>query len=218
MIPPRVMADTDKVFILMRHAQSQANARELGVGYDSHLSEAGRKQAKEAADFIRRYYDVDAIISSPFRRCIETAAPLCEMIGATLRLEPLLHEFFNVEWFGDDLRDITFPELSEIAESYDCVGGLYDEGRWWPEIAERAMEVDGRLRQLSRYLSMGEYPGKTIVCVGHWASVASLAYAFKPDITIPEIGNASVTIIEQRGRMNRIVMQDYDGFIRDPTC
>ena len=212
------MEDTDKVFILMRHAQSRANARETGVGYNSSLSEIGVKQAKEAADFVTRYYDVDTVICSPFTRCLETARPLCEAVGTKARLEPLLHEFFNVEWFGDDLRDIEFPSLPDIAASAEWVGGEYEEGRWWPQIAERGMAVDARLRQLSRYLSVGEYPGKTIVCVGHWASVASLAYAFKPDISIPEIGNASVTIIEQRGRMNRIVMQDYDGFMRDPTC
>lgn len=206
------------MFILLRHGQSQANAREPGVGYDSGLSDVGKNQAKEAAEFINRYYDVDSVVSSPFRRCIETAEPLCTSTGHDARLEPLLHEFFNIEWFGDDLRDITFPTLNEIAAEYSHVNGDYKDDRWWPLVAERGLDVDTRLRHFSRYLSMGEYPGKTIVCVGHWASIASLAYAFKPDINIPEVGNASVTIIEQRAKMNRIVMQDYDGFLRNPSC
>jgi 8-oxo-dGTP diphosphatase len=66
--------------LLVRHAS--AGDREQWVGDDRErpLDERGRKQAEQLVARLRSY-PIDAILSSPARRCVETVEPLAHARG-----------------------------------------------------------------------------------------------------------------------------------------
>lgn len=67
---------------LMRHGQSEANARQIVAGsHESPLSEVGVRQVTYAGQTAKRYYHFDLIVSSPMSRAIQTARIVAEQIG-----------------------------------------------------------------------------------------------------------------------------------------
>lgn len=63
-----------KQLYLLRHGQSEANAKKLIAGsQNSPLSELGRAQARLAAENIKRFFTIDLIVTSPMSRAKETA-------------------------------------------------------------------------------------------------------------------------------------------------
>jgi phosphohistidine phosphatase SixA len=77
--------------LLLRHAS--AGDREQWVGDDRErpLDERGHKQAKELVERLRPY-PIEAILSSPARRCVETLEPLTRARGSEIEQRPELSE------------------------------------------------------------------------------------------------------------------------------
>jgi 8-oxo-dGTP diphosphatase len=77
--------------LLVRHAW--AGDRDAWVGDDRKrpLDERGRKQAEELVERLRPY-PIDAILSSPARRCVETVEPLAKARGLEIEQRPELSE------------------------------------------------------------------------------------------------------------------------------
>lgn len=68
------------MLIIARHGRTTANALGLLQGHiDNPIDDAGMAQAEAIA---RAIGSVDVIVSSPLRRCVETAAPLLEAASA----------------------------------------------------------------------------------------------------------------------------------------
>ena len=63
--------------ILVRHGSQQPDDRGDG---DPALSETGKREARQVADYLARAA-VDAIYTSPLRRAVETAAPLASALA-----------------------------------------------------------------------------------------------------------------------------------------
>ena len=93
--------------ILVRHG-SQEPAR--GGNTDPPLSETGRREARQVADYLARS-SVDAIYTSPLRRAVETAAPL----ASALALRPVVCD--GVVEYHPDAIDYTALEHFK-AENY----------------------------------------------------------------------------------------------------
>lgn len=68
--------------------------------HDPPLTEHGFAQAA-ATGVALRGERVDAVYTSPFLRCVQTAAAVAKELGAPLRVEPGLCEWINKDWFGD---------------------------------------------------------------------------------------------------------------------
>ncbi len=49
------------------------------------------------------------------------------------------------------------------------------------------------MAMLRNKLLSSEFDAEKVICIGHWASIASLAYAMVPDIDLPVVDNAAVT-------------------------
>ena len=75
----------------VRHGQ----ARAADDSYDQHtpLSPLGRRQATSTAEALLKRDPPQAIYSSPYPRCVETAWPLCEALGLSPILDARLGEF-----------------------------------------------------------------------------------------------------------------------------
>ena len=94
--------------LLVRHCASSSQSP------DAPLSEAGLQQAELLSDFLAPF-SPDHIVSSPFRRALQTIAPLAERTGLAVRHEPRLAER---ELSGAPLDD--WPEqLRRTWEDFD---------------------------------------------------------------------------------------------------
>ena len=83
--------------LLIRHGETDHNVRQLALGRaDVPLNERGRQQAAALAARLAAHADrgerIDAVYSSPLRRCLETAAPLAEALDLSIQIEPRLIE------------------------------------------------------------------------------------------------------------------------------
>jgi broad specificity phosphatase PhoE len=82
--------------ILLRHAQSEFNAAfainrvDPGIP-DPKLTPEGLRQAAAAAEALRGT-GVKRLISSPYRRALETATVIAEALGLDVTVEPLVRE------------------------------------------------------------------------------------------------------------------------------
>ena len=70
---------------LIRHAKAGDRLNDHAADRDRSLSKTGRAQAVQIAEILRTA-GISRIISSPFKRCVETVSPLAEKLG--LRVEP----------------------------------------------------------------------------------------------------------------------------------
>lgn len=83
---------------LIRHGQpSQAWG---GAGSDPGLSDLGAAQAEAAATALEAFGDLK-IVSSPMRRCVETAAPYARRRGIDPTIEDRVSEIVSTEGVAD---------------------------------------------------------------------------------------------------------------------
>lgn len=184
----------DKEFYLIRHAQSMSNIG-MDSGDDSDLSPEGHAQAKQCGILMQEYCDQDTLLlSSPFERCLKTAEAIAEPNGLKIRMMPVLHEFFARDWFPS-MNKIKLESLPEKAAKHSLVEGYYANEQWWPETNETSEEVEIRMAMFRNRLLSNEFKAEKIICIGHWASIASLANSMVPGIDLPIVDNATVTAI-----------------------
>ncbi len=97
-----------KIIYAVRHCQAK------GQAFDDELTNEGLIQALGLAEFFKGL-EVDIIISSPFLRAIQTAAPLAEKKNLELHLDERLSERVmsgkSMKDWKDRLKD-TFDDLS----------------------------------------------------------------------------------------------------------
>ena len=98
---------------LVRHGATEQNQRGLLLGSraDPDLAEEGRAQAQALARSLARHPEA-TIVSSPMRRCLETAETIAEVIGSDVIVEDRLVEIDYGEWEGVSLAEIPI-ETSE---------------------------------------------------------------------------------------------------------
>jgi 8-oxo-dGTP diphosphatase len=77
--------------LLVRHAWAGDRDAWEGDDRDRPLDKRGRKQAKELVERLRPY-PIEAILSSPARRCVETVEPLARARGLEIEQRPELSE------------------------------------------------------------------------------------------------------------------------------
>ena len=158
---PTATVPTATRVVLARHGETvwHADNRYAGGSSDIDLTERGRAQAEQLADWCRTA-NPDAIFSSPVRRAVETAQICADAIGAELNLV-------------DDLTEVDFgtAEGRTVAELVELDAGVVDRFRADPvacpfpgsEPPERAADRAARaLREIA-----AAYPGGRVLVVAH---------------------------------------------------
>lgn len=165
---------------LIRHGEPEAAWG--GAADDPGLSAEGRRQAESAADALGRLGRLQ-IISSPMRRCRETAAPYAEACGRAPTIEPRVSEVVSSPG--------TLDRRAWLLENFPWRGG---DARLWPTLAPElhAWRADmlGFVRGLSEdsavfshFIAINVIVGaalgreETIVCKPGYASIAELEIA-----------------------------------------
>jgi broad specificity phosphatase PhoE len=156
--------------ILLRHGQSEFNLhfsatrRDPGI-VDPALTELGHAQAAHAARMLLEQ-PVMRIITSPYTRALQTAAPLARALGVPVVVNPIVRERYAFAC------DIGTPrsELERAWPEHDFSG--LDEV-WWPVIEEPAEAVQARAVLFRA--EVGALPDwSDTVVVSHWGFILCL--------------------------------------------
>ncbi len=92
--------------IFIRHGETDWNTEGRWQGQiDVALNPKGRQQAQDLAEKLSGA-NIQAIYSSDLQRAIDTARPLAEMTGLTIRTDARLREIHQGEWQGMLVSDI----------------------------------------------------------------------------------------------------------------
>ncbi|MBT2429841.1 bifunctional RNase H/acid phosphatase [Streptomyces sp. ISL-112] len=157
-------------FVLLRHGETRLTPEKRfsgSGGTDPELSATGREQAARAAAHFAALGSVQEIVSSPLRRCRETAAAVAERLGLDVRIEDGLRETDFGAWEG-----LTFGEVRERYGD-DLTAWLADPetaptggGESFAEVAERVAAARDRLT--------ARYAGRTALVVTHVTPIKTL--------------------------------------------
>ena len=153
--------------ILLRHGQSEFNLhftatrRDPGI-VDPPLTELGHRQVAEATRQLGRER-ITRIITSPYTRALQTAAPLAQAFGVAMLINPIVRERYAFAC------DIGTPrtELERTWPEHDFA--TIDEV-WWPAIEEPADSVIGRAALFRAEMAALPDWSDTLV-ISHWGFI-----------------------------------------------
>ncbi|MET9205011.1 MULTISPECIES: bifunctional RNase H/acid phosphatase [Streptomyces] len=157
-------------FVLLRHGETALTPEKRfsgSGGTDPELSATGRDQAARAAAHFAALGTVQEIVSSPLRRCRETAAAVADRLGLEVRIDEGLRETDFGAWEG-----LTFGEVRERYGD-DLTAWLADPdtaptggGESFTEVAARVAAARDRLT--------ARYAGRTVLLVTHVTPIKTL--------------------------------------------
>ena len=156
------------VFVFLRHAESEGNARQYLQGQvDSPLTEKGKAQAAMLSERWKALgVSFDRLICSPLLRARQTAEPIAGLLGVPIEVEPLLAERRFGVLEGQPFVDIRQMQPPiDFSAPYSPVGG---EGESQMDLYLRACQMLQKLVRLPE--------GRTLV-VSHGAILGKLMYA-----------------------------------------
>ncbi|GHF33417.1 bifunctional RNase H/acid phosphatase [Streptomyces morookaense] len=157
-------------FVLLRHGETALTPQKRfsgSGGSDPELSPAGRRQADAVAAALAARGTVQAVVTSPLRRCRETAATVAARLGLEVRVEEGLRETDFGAWEG-----LTFAEVRErhpadldawLASTKAAPTG---GGESFAAVARRVSAARDRLLE--------QYAGRTVLLVSHVTPVKTL--------------------------------------------
>ena len=156
------MPDETKLY-LIRHGATPENEKRprilQGCGIDNALSETGRGQAKQVADYLKSF-QVDAVFSSPLRRAVETAEAIASHHDLAVQTIEQIHEVEVGQWQSLDWGTIE----REFPEAYACY--MQDSGKHGYLGGESCSDVLNRTSPAFDKL-LRDNIGRTIAVVAH---------------------------------------------------
>lgn len=157
-------------FVLLRHGETALTPQKRfsgSGGTDPELSAVGRGQAEHAADAFAARGTIQEIVSSPLRRCRETAGAVAARLGLEVRIEEGLRETDFGAWEG-----LTFGEVRERygadldAWLASAKAAPTSGGESFAEVARRVAATRDRL--------ITRYAGRTVLVVTHVTPIKTL--------------------------------------------
>jgi broad specificity phosphatase PhoE len=156
--------------ILLRHGQSEFNLhftatrRDPGI-VDPCLTDLGHLQAAEAVRQLAGKR-ITRIVTSPYTRALQTAAPIARALGIKVLVNPIVRERYA---FACDVGT-SRTELERAWPEHDF--SIIEEV-WWPAIEEPAESVIGRAALFRAEMAALPDWSDTLV-VSHWGFILSL--------------------------------------------
>jgi broad specificity phosphatase PhoE len=185
---------------VVRHGRTDSNARGLLLGRaDLHLDELGRQQAEQLAKVLASA-GVARVVSSPLRRCRETAAAIAEALGAPVEVDD--------RWIEMDYGELDGTPVGSVP--VETWATWMADVRWAPPGGESIAELGERVRAACDDLVSA---GEDVIVVSHVSPVkATVAWALGVGDEIAWrlfVAPASVTrIVHERGRPSLHVFND----------
>ncbi|MFK8846369.1 bifunctional RNase H/acid phosphatase [Streptomyces sp. Ac-502] len=171
--PPAGWAPADlgapTTLVLLRHGETALTPQKRfsgSGGSDPELSEAGHRQAEAVAAALAARGTVQAVVSSPLKRCRQTAETVAARLGLDVRVDEGLRETDFGAWEG-----LTFAEVQE-RHPEDLTAWL-GSAKAAPTGGESFASVARRVA-LSRDKLLARYAGRTVLLVTHVTPVKTL--------------------------------------------
>ncbi|WP_328581842.1 bifunctional RNase H/acid phosphatase [Streptomyces sp. NBC_00370] len=186
---------TPATFVLLRHGETHLtpDKRFSGSGgTDPELSAVGRRQAEAAAAAFAARGTIQDIVSSPLRRCRETADAVAARLGLDVRIEEGLRETDFGAWEG--------LSFAEVRDRYpDDLTAWLDSPSVAPTGGGESFETVGRRVEAARDRLLERYQGRTVLVVTHVTPVKELvrlALGAPPESLFRmELSAASVSVV-----------------------
>ncbi|MFE9400819.1 bifunctional RNase H/acid phosphatase [Streptomyces sp. NPDC006530] len=157
-------------FVLLRHGETALTPfkRFSGSGgTDPELSAVGRDQAERVAAALAERGTVQAIVSSPLRRCRETAAAVAGRLGLDVHIEDGLRETDFGAWEG-----LTF---GEVRERYpDDLDAWLGSAKAAPTGGGESFATVARRVSAARDRVIAAHPRRTVLVVTHVTPIKTL--------------------------------------------
>ncbi|MFF3625461.1 bifunctional RNase H/acid phosphatase [Streptomyces sp. NPDC002467] len=157
-------------FVLLRHGETALTPQKRfsgSGGSDPELSEAGRRQAGAVAEALAARGTIQTVISSPLRRCRETAQAVATRLGLTVTVEDGLREVDFGAWEG-----LTFAEVQERFP--DDLQAWLDSPKAAPTGGGESFMAATRRISATRDRLLAAHAGRTVLLVTHVTPVKIL--------------------------------------------
>ncbi|MFQ5783662.1 MAG: histidine phosphatase family protein [Alphaproteobacteria bacterium] len=156
--------------ILMRHAESEFNVVYNATGADPgitdpRLTETGRRQARAAARTLAAH-PVRRVVTSPYRRALETAEIVATTLDLAVTVEPLVRErrVFTCD---------TGTPRSVLTASWPRLDFDHLEEQWWTSAIETDDDVAARCVRFRRLAGTWR-DWRDVLVISHWGFILAL--------------------------------------------
>lgn len=174
--------------MLVRHGQSEFNViysetrKDPGIE-DPAITALGAAQARHAAALLDGH-GIERLISSPYRRALQTATIIAETLDLPVSIDPLVREHYG---FSCDVGS----DRDQLAREWPRLDFSHLERRWWPHDEETDEAVADRGRSFIDTVS--DLPDRDQVAViTHWGFIRGT--------TGLRVTNGTVVRIDRTGR------------------
>ncbi|MFI2373278.1 bifunctional RNase H/acid phosphatase [Streptomyces sp. NPDC018833] len=162
---------TPSTFVLLRHGETALTPEKRfsgSGGSDPVLSDVGRGQAEAVAAALAARGTIQTVVSSPLRRCRETA----EIVAARLGLDVVVDEGLRETDFGA-WEGLTF---AEVRERYpDDLDAWLASPKAAPTGGGESFATVTRRVAATRDKLLARHPGRTVLLVTHVTPIKTLA-------------------------------------------
>jgi len=155
--------------VLVRHgATSLSLAKRFSGtgGQDLPLDEVGVAQAHSVAEWVRGHGGIEVLVTSPLRRCRETAAHIGEVVGLEPQVVDGLRETSFGDWDGHTFAEVQQKWPAELDAWLSSTSVAPPGGESFDAVARRVRRARDRL--------VAEHPGRTVVAVTHVTPIKML--------------------------------------------
>ncbi|MGW6268631.1 bifunctional RNase H/acid phosphatase [Streptomyces sp. NPDC055060] len=156
-------------FVLLRHGETPLTPQKRfsgSGGTDPSLSEVGREQAERAAAAFAARGTIQAIVSSPLKRCQETAQAVAARLGLDVRVDEGLRETDFGAWEGLTFGEVRSRRPEELNAWLASPEVAPPGGESFASVADRVSTARDRLT--------AEYAGRTVLLVTHVTPIKTL--------------------------------------------
>lgn len=185
-------------FILVRHAESEANARRVFAGQtDSPLTPVGRRQAATVAAALARE-PLARVISSDLSRARATAEAIAKKHRLSVEVTPALREW--------DVGELVSLDREAAAARFGDVSRFFRPGSRTPG-GESFEEVVARVTRFLEELTP-QALGNAVCLVAHGMTnriIAAHYLGTLPRVAQGNSANTNITVIETDGRRHRVL-------------
>jgi probable phosphoglycerate mutase len=143
--------------VWIRHGEPERIAPGSGVRADPQLTAAGREQAARLADWLA-CEPIDAVLSSPLRRAVETAQPIAAALGREVETFEGIVEY--------DVNSDHYIPTEELRVTKDERWTAMVEGRWDEFGAELPEIFRARVDEAVTAI-VDRFPGQRVAAVCH---------------------------------------------------
>lgn len=192
--------------VIVRHGESLFNLTRQYTGQtDVPLTEKGLAQAKITARYILENYKIDEVYSSDLCRAIDTAKPVADPLGLTIKTDSRLREINAGIWQGMYFKD--------VREKYKDEYALYQSDRTTQRTPGGEGLFDVQKRTLEAVDAIAKTnDGKTVMIATHNGPLMTICTKFQGQNLneAKSLSNNSITEIDYENGEYKIIRLGFD--------